>query len=163
MGAGKTTVGKELAQQLGCAFTDLDQAIERFERASVAEIFTRSGQAAFRHSESETLKRFLGEHHDEHHHHVLAIGGGAYSKRENQEVLQASHATTVFLSAPVDELWQRVSGQPDVERPLMRDRASFSDLWKSRMPQFAMANLTVETAGRDVKDIAAEIRTRLGL
>ncbi len=162
MGAGKTTVGKELARRLQCPFTDLDQAIEEFERASVAEIFSRSGQAAFRQSETEALKRVLTNLR-KRSIHILAVGGGAYVKKENQEALQDAAATIVFLSAPVDELWQRVNGQKDVERPLLRDRSVFEGLLEARAPHFALAHFTVDTSGRNVSDIAAEILSRAGL
>jgi shikimate kinase len=162
MGAGKTTVGEELARHLKCRFTDLDQAIEEFERASIAEIFSRSGQAAFRHSETEALRNILEQRKNDRLH-VLAAGGGTYVKTENQEALQAAHAAVVFLSASLDELWQRVSSQTDVERPLMRDRASFAALLQSRLPHFAHAQCTVETTGRDVSTIVDEICSRLEL
>jgi shikimate kinase len=95
--------------------------------------------------------------------HVLAAGGGTYVKKENQEALHAAHATVVFLSASLDELWQRVSSQVDVERPMMRDRASFAALLESRLPHFAQAQWTVETTGRDVSAIVDEICARLEL
>jgi shikimate kinase len=162
MGAGKTTVGQELARQLQCPFTDLDQEIEAFERASIAEIFSRSGQAAFRQSETETLKRVLANIR-KNTVQILAVGGGAFVKKENQEALHQSAATIVFLSAPVDELWQRVNGQKEVERPMLRDRSGFEALLGSRMPHFLTAHRTVETNGRNVSDIAAEIRSILEL
>ena len=162
MGAGKTTVGKELARRLQCPFTDLDQAIEAFERATIAELFTRSGQASFRHSETEALMRVLEQLRNDPRH-ILAVGGGAYVKQENQEALQQAAARIVFLSAPVDELWQRVKGQEDVTRPLSRDRAGFEALLHRRMPHFLTAHLTVETGGRQIADVVAEIADRLAL
>jgi shikimate kinase len=162
MGAGKTSVGRELARQLQCTFTDLDEAIEAFERTTIGEIFSRSGQAAFRHSETETLKRILEQHADEALL-ILAAGGGTYVKKENQEVLQSARAAVVFLSAPVDELWQRVSSQVGVVRPMMRDRATFAALLESRLAHFQQAPWVIDTSGRGVPEIVKEIRSRLGL
>lgn len=161
MGAGKTTVGRDLAAHLHWNFVDLDDAIEAFERASISQIFSRSGQASFRHSETEALRRVLETGGREPL--VLAIGGGAFSKIENQQMLQAARATIVFLSAPEEELWQRVSTQAEVLRPLARDRVSFSSRLARRMPHFAKAHLTIETAGRGITEIAEEILERLGL
>jgi shikimate kinase len=160
MGAGKTTVGKELAQQLDCPFIDLDEAIEAMERARISEIFTRSGQAAFRQSETEALRRILQQRVPDTSY-VIAAGGGTYSKPENQEALQAAGAAVIFLSAPIEELWQRVNKQADVSRPMIRDRASFESLFHSRVAQFRSAALEVSTSGLSAKQIATEIRKRL--
>jgi shikimate kinase len=161
MGAGKTTVGRGLAAQLHWNFVDLDDAIESFERASISDIFSRSGQASFRKSESEALRRVLETGRREPL--VLAIGGGAFSKLENQQMLQAVRATIVFLSAPEEELWQRVNTQVEVLRPLARDRVSFSQRLARRMPHFAKAHLAIETGGRSIAEVAQEIAERLGL
>lgn len=161
MGAGKTSVGRALAERLRWNFMDLDDAIEEFERASISEIFSRSGQASFRHSETEALRGTLAATGDAPL--VLAIGGGAFNKVENQSALQAAGAGIVFLSASEEELWQRVNKQAEVLRPLLRDRASFSFLLASRMPHYGKAHLTVETSGRTIEQVTEEIAERLEL
>jgi shikimate kinase len=161
MGAGKTTVGRELARRLRWDFVDLDDAIEEFERASIAELFSRSGQASFRRSETEALRRVLQRARRKPL--VLAAGGGAFAQQENQEELKTAQAAVVFLSAPEEELWQRVNKQGEPLRPLLRDRVSFSTLLASRMPHFAKAQVTVETAGRAPDEIAIEIAKKLSL
>jgi shikimate kinase len=161
MGAGKTSVGRELAQRLGWEFLDLDEAVERFERASISELFTRSGQASFRRSETETLRRIVAESRDKRR--VIALGGGTLTRTENQEELQAAGATVVFLSAPEEELWQRVNTQDVSQRPLLRDRASFAAMLASRTPHYSKAHLTIHTAGLSPQEVAQEIGAQLGL
>jgi shikimate kinase len=161
MGAGKTSVGQELARRLEWDFVDLDAVIERFERASIGEIFSQSGQANFRRSETEALQRVLQQARGKPL--VLAAGGGAFAQPQNQSELKTARAAIVFLSAPEEELWQRVNKQGEPLRPLLRDRRSFSSLLASRMPDFTKADVTVETAGRTPGQIATEIARRLSL
>src|SRR5688572_19382998 len=118
MGAGKTTIGQALAERLGWRFIDLDALIERVEAASIAEIFSRSGQSVFRRLESSTLRKVLQE---ASRPLVLSIGGGAFAQAENADALRGSRAFIIFLDAPLDELWQRVSNEGRAVRPLLSD------------------------------------------
>lgn len=158
MAAGKTTIGKTLAQRLGQPFVDLDNVIEELERATVAEIFSRSGQAVFRNSETEALGHVLERQKKSF---ILALGGGAYSRKENRELLAKEHAHCIFLTASNDELWKRATAVGAPERPMIRDRAAFDALLAARMPDFKRAQWEISTAGRTVEESAAEIEKSL--
>jgi shikimate kinase len=166
MGAGKTSVGRALGQRLNWIFEDLDDRIELRERRSVAEIFRDSGESAFRRAEHDALRALLEELRTDNPR-IIALGGGAFVQDDNAALLLASALPSVFLDAPVDELWQRcctqAGGENPVERPLLRDRERFRELHETRSKRYAQASITIQTGGRQVEDIAAEIAETLGL
>jgi len=165
MGAGKSSVGKALGQQLNWAFEDLDDRIEHRERRKVAEIFRDSGEAEFRCAECRALNSVLDELHGGMVK-IVALGGGAFVQQENAALLSQSGVPTVFLDAPVKELWQRCSkqaAQSGAERPLLRSQEQFDKLYETRSKSYAKASVRIQTGGRTVDDIAAEIAKKLGL
>jgi shikimate kinase len=165
MGAGKSTVGHALGRELGWFFEDLDERIERRESRSVAEIFRDSGEEAFRQAERAALREVLDEL-SKGVPRVVALGGGAFSKKENAALLKASSVPTIFLDAPVEELWQRCRMQTDAagtQRPLLRSWEQFSKLYESRRRSYSKALLKIQTGGRPVKVIVDEIAEALGL
>jgi shikimate kinase len=166
MGAGKTSVGRALAQRLGWRFLDLDDLIESREGRSVAEIFARMGESGFRNAEAMTLKELLTASALSGASMVLALGGGAYSQPENEAVLQRANTTTVFLSASAQELWQRCLTKQTIGadtrlRPLLKDEASFKQLYNERLPAYERAQLVITTSGKSVETIADEIHSAL--
>jgi len=160
MGAGKTSVGRELGRRLGWPFVDLDDRVQAREKRTIAEIFEASGEAEFRCAEHDALEELLKE--VENGPRVIAVGGGAFAQPENSSLLEASMATTVFLDASADELWKRCGDDP-TERPLRRDEQVFRQLYESRRPRYLRAQVRVDTAGKEVGHIAKEIATSLGL
>lgn len=159
MGAGKTTVGRELARQLGWAFEDLDDRIERAEGRTVAEIFRHSGEAGFRRAERIALRQALQEARDGTAN-VIALGGGAFVQPGNAARLKAAGLATVFLDAPVEELWQRCRKQAcerDADRPLLATRERFEELYQKRLRSYLKASLRVDTGGRNVAEVARHI------
>ena len=116
MGAGKTTIGKELAKALGCAFIDTDDRIEQEQGRKISEIFEKDGEQAFRDMETELLRR-LQESKEEF---VLSIGGGMPVREENRALLRAI-GTVVYLKTSKEEIIRRVSG--DTNRPLLQGGA----------------------------------------
>jgi shikimate kinase len=158
MAAGKTTIGKSLAEELGWKFIDLDKVIEELERATVAEIFQRSGQATFRNSETAALEQTLKTQSAPF---VLALGGGAFTRRENQDLLRNADVVIVHLRAEVDELWQRANVPSAPERPMLRDRDGFSALFQARLPHFQTADWEFSTDGKSVQQATSEIKQRL--
>lgn len=165
MGAGKTSVGRTLAQQLNWAFEDLDQRIERRERRTVAEIFRESGEAEFRRAEHAALRDVL-EELQAGAVKIVALGGGAFVQKENAALLKRTGIPTVFLDAPADELWRRCCEQADqaeTERPLLRSVDQFRELCKARRASYLQASLRVQTGNRVLDEIAAEIAKTLGL
>ena len=165
MGAGKSTVGRVLAEQLGWTFEDLDHRIELREKRKVAEIFRKVGEAGFRRAEHQALKELL-EALRSGSEKVIALGGGAFAYESNISLIDALKIPTVFLDAGVEELWGRCQSQSErqgVERPLLGNSEDFRALYAKRRPHYLRASLRQETAGKTVVQIAAEMIQALGL
>jgi shikimate kinase len=140
MGAGKTTIGWRLAKRLGIGFCDMDRAIEEATGLSVSDIFASHGEAKFRELELMTAEFLLNQPPQ-----VIATGGGAFAEASIRELMN-SRALTVWLSAPVDVLLERVSRRDT--RPLLRtgDKESIlRNLMEKRAPYYAEAHLTVDS------------------
>ena len=160
MGAGKSTVGRALATQLGWRFEDLDDLIQTREGRTVEDIFQQSGEAAFRDLEHLVLCETIS--HMSADSLVLALGGGAFCEPHNREVLREAEIPAVFLDAPVDELFLR-SAQAEIIRPLRSDPHQFRDLYQRRRPAYLEARLCIETGGKDVASVVEEIVSGLKL
>lgn len=165
MGAGKSSVGRALAARLNWVFEDLDDRIQQREGRSVAEIFRDLGETAFRQAEQSALEQVLEELRGGVAR-IVALGGGAFVQEENAALLAASGVPTVFLDAPVEELWRRCSQQASAEgavRPLLRSQEQFRELHATRRRSYMKASRKMETGSRAVDAIAAEIAKELGL
>jgi shikimate kinase len=165
MGAGKSSVGAALAVQLGWAFEDLDQRIERRHGRKISEIFRQSGEAGFRKLESAALKELLHELHEQGKK-IIALGGGAFAQESNAKIISAAGIQTAFLDASVDELWRRCQAQSSLEgteRPLLASRENFRRLYEQRRPHYMKASLRHETGDKTVEQIATELMQILKL
>ena len=148
MGAGKTTVGRELSFRLQRPFFDLDAEVEAAEGLSVAEIFNRFGEQRFRQLERNHLKRLSGQQG------VIALGGGAYVDPENRKVADETGAV-VWLETSLATVHQRV--RPDGSRPLLSNPEQVEKLYGSRLPFYRLARIHVLTDNRLPDTIAQEI------
>lgn len=165
MGAGKSSVGRALAEQLNWVFEDLDDHIESRDGRTVPEIFRESGEDAFRRAEHGALRHVLEELRGGTAK-IVALGGGAFVQKKNAALLSESGLPTVFLDAPVEELWERCSKQASAagtERPLLRSLEQFGDLYRARRKSYQRASVRVQTGGRTVDAVAAGIAKKLGL
>ena len=165
MGAGKTSVGRALGQRLNWLFEDLDDRIQQREHRTVAEIFRDSGEPAFRRAEHSALREILGELRGGTAK-VIALGGGAFVQPNNAALLKASAAKTLFLDAPVQELWLRCSKQADesgAERPLLQSPEQFRKLHMARRRSYLKASARIATGGRSIEEIATQIIRDLDL
>jgi shikimate kinase len=160
MGAGKSSVGRALSRQLGWRFVDLDERVQTREGRTVEEIFRQSGEPEFRRAEHAALRELLRELDPSPI--VIALGGGAFVQAENVALLKEAGVPSVFLDAPVDELFRRCQEQA-LDRPLRRDRKQFHALHAARRPSYITAALCIETGGKDVDAVAAEVATNLDL
>ena len=160
MGAGKTTVGRALAAQLGWAFADLDDLVQARDGRTIPEIFNNSGEKFFRSLEQQVLQDFVSS--SQVKASVLSLGGGAFIDNTNQQLLRENGIPAVFLDASAEELFRRCQ-QPGVDRPLLSDRNGFSALYERRRPAYMNAAFRIQTAGREIASIVDEIMTRLGL
>lgn len=165
MGAGKSTVGRHLAERLGWEFEDLDERIEQRQRRKVHEIFRESGEAEFRVVERAALQELVSEVRDGARK-VVALGGGAFVQRENAKLIEDAGLATVFLDASLNELWRRCREQAErerMDRPLLKSLSSFSELYTIRRPHYARASFHYATDGQTVEEIAVELAEMLGL
>jgi shikimate kinase len=97
---------------------------------------------------------------------VVALGGGAFSNKENAALLKAFSVPTIFLDAPVEELWKRCTTQADAagtQRPLLRSWEQFSELYETRRRSYSKALLKIQTGSRPIEVIVDEIAQALGL
>lgn len=157
MGSGKSSVGAELARRLGWEFIDLDKRIESHANKTIAEIFRDAGEASFRQLETMELCELLKS---QSRSSVIALGGGAFVQPQNRDLLRRHR--TVFLDAPVEELWRRGSGEPTA-RPLRQNQEQFALLYGQRLPYYKEATITVNTGGQDVTSVCTEIEQALKL
>jgi len=131
MGAGKTTIGKLLAKQLGHTFVDSDWYIESQTGADIAWIFAKEGEAGFRERETRAIDELTQDSQV-----VLATGGGAVMCAENREFLK-QRGIVVYLNAPVEVQLARTS--KDKSRPLLQQpnpRKILQDLYSVRDPLY---------------------------
>lgn len=144
MGAGKTSVGRRLAEKMDLPFVDADHEIEVAAGKTVAEIFSDDGEDYFREGERRVIARLL-----ENGCQVLATGGGAYMNQETRDSIKL-HAVSIWLKADLDVLLKRVTKRSD--RPLLRNEDPadvLKRLIEVRYPVYAQADVTVES--RDVQ------------
>lgn len=138
MGAGKSAIGRQLAQRLGLRFVDADTEIESAAGCSIPEIFQQYGEEYFRAGERRVISRIVDDGP-----YILATGGGAFIDPETRRLLQ-ERTTTVWLNAQFDVLWERVSKRS--HRPLLQTsdpQATLKQLLVDRNPVYAEAQLTV--------------------
>jgi XRE family aerobic/anaerobic benzoate catabolism transcriptional regulator len=155
-GAGKTTIGKQLARRLRVRFVELDRRIEKAADMSLAELFSLYGEDYYRRLERETLAAVLAEKRPM----VLATGGGIVASPDTYALLKKS-AVTVWLRAEPEDHWNRVVSQGD-RRPMADHPQAMADLralLAARDPLYASADRTVETSGRSVDDIVGQLAT----
>lgn len=156
MGAGKSSVGRRMAQRLCLPYADADDEIARAAGRSVADIFDSFGEAAFREGERRVIARLLTGPAQ-----VLATGGGAFMDPQTRETI-ARRAISVWLRADLDTLVERTKRRTD--RPLLRGgdrRSTLTTLMAERYPVYAQADITVDTAA-EPPDVTTE-RVRAAL
>lgn len=153
MGAGKTTLGRQLAAVLGYSFVDSDHEIEARTGADIPWIFDVEGEEGFRRREAQVIDDLTRRQHI-----VLATGGGAVLRPENRAALH-DRGFVVYLSASIDQLLVRTAR--DRNRPLLQTddpRAVFERLLAAREPLYReVAHLEVKTDAGNVRDAVSTI------
>jgi shikimate kinase len=148
-GAGKSVVGRELADRLGVPFVDLDREIEREAGASVTEIFEREGEASFRALEAAALVKASMEDPS-----VVACGGGIVLEPANRVTLRNT-GVAVYLDVPLEELRRRV--RPAEDRPLIREEGDLERLLEARGPLYREFAANVVDGRGDPGEVADAI------
>lgn len=157
MAAGKTSVAQALGRALNCRTIDLDYLITERERRSIPALITDDGEAGFREAERRALSVVL----EMKRARVIALGGGAWTVEENRALIAAHDCFTVWLDAPFELCWRRITESEEV-RPLAVDKEKALALYNQRRPLYALAELHVLAAeGRSVEDLASEIMRAL--
>lgn len=155
MGAGKTTVGRLLAEQEGLCFCDTDAMIEERERRTISEIFASDGEAAFRDMETELIKKLIEEKLSDT---VLSVGGGLPVREENRKLLQEL-GTVIYLMASKETIVKRVEGSDN--RPLLKGENLMEKVGRmlsERDPLYRQAaEFLIETDGKTVEILVKEI------
>lgn len=156
MGAGKTTVGRRLANRLGRRFVDSDEEIEAAAGMTIEDIFKTHGEADFRSGEVRVISRLLRDPDI-----VLGTGGGAFINPETRALIKAQ-AVSVWIKADFELLFARVSRRSD--RPLLKTtnpRETLRGLIEARYPTYAEADVTIVSKDVPQDVVASEIITGL--
>ena len=143
-GAGKSTLGRRLSQELGAPLLEMDREIEAESGLPLSELFSLYGQAGYRRFEGRCLNRIIKEYPRA----VLSVGGGGVSEASTYDFLLAN-CFTVWLKASPSEHMQRVIAQGDM-RPMAESYEAMEDLKRiliGREPQYRKADVTVDTSG----------------
>ena len=153
-GAGKSTLGKRLAGELGCPFIELDRMVEQDYGARIPDLIEIAGLATFRRYERACLERVV----EEHAAAVIATAGGIVSNPETYALL-LRRAHTVWIKAPPDEHMRRVMEQGDF-RPMAQNREAMADLvaiLDARGADYARAQAELDTSGDTVEQSFAKL------
>jgi shikimate kinase len=143
--SGKSTLGKELARNLGYSFTDMDKLIETREQKTISEIFSNYGEAHFRELEKKTLHGFQPDQSM-----VIATGGGVPCFHDNMEFIKAN-GVSIFLNVDVNDLAKRLYKAQGNNRPLL-DKTQTEEVvietikktFLERLPEYQKSDIQVD-------------------
>lgn len=154
MGAGKTTIGRQIANALGRAFYDSDKEIEKHTGATIPLIFELEKEEGFRIRESAMIKELLSKDNI-----VLATGGGAILSEKNRQIM-SNHGYVVYLCAPLEQLVRRTAR--DKNRPLLQTKnpkKTIEDLLTIRDPLYReIADHVLETDKFTVRQVVSKLK-----
>jgi shikimate kinase len=152
MGAGKTSVGRQAAEQLHFEFLDTDELIESGTGRTISEIFKTDGEPAFRALERQTVEDLASRHST-----VISTGGGLPVNSANLTSLK-THALVVCLWASPEKIWERVKNQ--THRPLLHDsdpQKKIRDLLAAREQFYKQADVLINTDIRSVREVVQQV------
>jgi shikimate kinase len=159
MGAGKTTVGKLLAKNMGKTFIDSDAEIQRRTGVTIPHIFDIEGEDGFRRRESIIIQELVKRNNI-----VLATGGGVILSKQNRNEL-IDNGTVVYLKSSLSDLWRRT--RHDRNRPLLQTadpRAMLKSLYEQRDPLYSQtADMIIPTGKQSVHSLVLKLQQQLSL
>ena len=157
MGAGKSSVGRLLAEKLNnYGFVDIDEEIEKNEGMTIPEIFKTKTEEYFRNIETETIK-----HYAQQSNVIISIGGGAFESEINREYL-TSCGKVFYLYAPAEILYNRVKNQ--LNRPLLfcdNPLEKLKQLLEKRENNYKKSHYIIDTSGKNIEETADEILRKI--
>lgn len=157
-GAGKSTLGLRLSEDMNIPFIELDREIEKDTGMPLAEIISLYGQPGYRGIERRTLERVLRENK----HAIVSVGGGVVSEKETYDYL-LSNCYTIWVKARPDEHMSRVIAQGDL-RPMAGNDQAMEDLRRiiqAREPLYRKADICLDTSGDSVDESFAKLKAAL--
>lgn len=158
MGAGKSTLGRQIAASLGISFYDTDHEIEDLTGATIPLIFDIEGEEGFRRRETDVLRHLLNQQNDM----VIATGGGIVMKPENRQLL-INHGYNIYLKVPINILYKRTSLSKN--RPLLNEgspKQILKNLLEIREPYYTeVANYVFESKNNQVQQAVLQLQKHL--
>ena len=151
MGAGKTTVGIELAKKLSYKLIDTDQSLENDQSRKIKDIFSEDGEPFFRNLETLKLKELINEENA-----IISTGGGIILKDENRSIL--NDLFTIYLKADFENIFNRI--KQDTSRPLLLTDDPYNtakDIFKSRQSIYESFKVHVCTDNMSPQQVVDEI------
>ena len=150
MGAGKTTIGKQLGKRIKTNVMDTDQHIERLLGQRITQIFSQHGESYFRELETNTLKTLPTENI------IITTGGGIITNDTNVKWMKEK-GTIVYLHADFLDLMKRLEG--DSTRPLLQQKSldEIKNIYDERLPQYYKADIIIDTSNKSVLEVIDEI------
>src|SRR5215203_4065100 len=157
MGCGKTSVARELAVRLNTSMVDLDERITALTSRTPAQLIVEEGEAAFRTVESDTLRNLLQMHEAE----VIALGGGAWIRETNRDLVREYGCLSVWLDASFELCWSRIEASGD-DRPLGKTREQAESLYYRRRPVYELSDLHIQVVPEQTfDDLLSQIVNRI--
>lgn len=150
MGAGKTTIGRALADELSLTLFDTDELIERAMKKTINAIFEDEGELAFRNYEHKVLQNVSGQSV------IVTTGGGIVTREENRQCMK-KNGIIIYLHSDPETILERL--REDATRPLLREnkKDKIDQLFEARLPYYLEADYVVNTTGKSVNTIVTEI------
>ena len=156
MGAGKSTIGKIVADKIGYGFCDADKFIEEQTGTTITQIFADHGEEHFRDLESESTEALACRDNQ-----VIATGGGVVQRDRNWEAMKAG-GITIYLRATLESVWERI--KDDNTRPLLQvdnPVETARELLSKRTPMYERADIIIDTDSLSPTQVADEILSKI--
>ncbi len=157
MGVGKSTVARHLSYILRLEKIDLDWFIEKSENEKIVNIIENHGVDYFRRIETENLRKIL----EETEAVIIALGGGAWTTKENRELIKAHNCTSIWLESTFEHCWRNINLSKK-ERPLVKNKRQVRNLFDDREKFYCLADwhfiMKPDLTSQDVaRQIAEEV------